>query len=113
MQKVCYIWKKIFSTDKNDENVFKLYHKVRDHCHYTGNFRGAAHDICNLRYKTPKKIPVIFHNGSSYDYHFIINQLAKEFKSQFECLGENTEKYITFLVSIKKNLITIKQLRTG
>ena len=77
-------------------------HKVRDHCHYTGKFRGAAHSICNLRYKTPKEIPVVFHNGSTYDYHFIIKQLAKEFDGQFECLGENTEKYITFSVPIKK-----------
>ena len=34
--------------------------KVKDHCHYTGKYRGAAHDICNLRYKTPKEIPVVF-----------------------------------------------------
>ena len=71
-QKVCYICKKEFSTDENDKNAFKLYHKVRDHCHYTGKFRGAAHSICNLRYKTPKEIPVVFHNGSTYDNHFII-----------------------------------------
>ena len=50
MQKVCYICKKIFSTDKNNKNVLKLYHKVRDHCHYIGKFRRAAHSICNLRY---------------------------------------------------------------
>ena len=87
-----------------NKNVFKLYHKVRDHCHYTGKFRRAAHSICNLRYKTPKEILVVFHNGSTYDYHFIIKQLAKEFDSQFECLGENTEKYITFSVPIKKEL---------
>ena len=103
-QKVCYICKKEFSTDENDKNAFKLYHKVRDHCHYTGKFRGAAHSICNLRYKTPKEIPVVFHNGSTYDYHFIINKLAKEFYGQLECLGENTEKYITFSVPIKKEL---------
>ena len=90
-QKVCYICKKEFSTDEDDENAFKLYHKVRD-CHYTRKFRGAAHSICNLRYKTPKKIPVVFHNGSTYDYHFIINHLAKEFDGQLECLGENTEQ---------------------
>ena len=48
-QKVCYICKKEFCTDKNDEKEFKLKHKVRDHCHYTGKFRGAAHNICNLR----------------------------------------------------------------
>ena len=45
MQKVCYICKELFSTDKNHGNVFKLYHKVRDHCHYSGEFRGAAHNI--------------------------------------------------------------------
>ena len=43
-------------------------------------FRGAAHSICNLIYKVPKKIPIVFHNGSTYDYHFIIKQLAEEFK---------------------------------
>ena len=102
MQKVCYICKKIFSTDKNNKNVFKLHHKVKDHCHYTGKFRGAAHSVCNLRYKTPKEVPIIFYNGSIYDCHFIINQLVKEFDGQLECLGENTEKYVTFSVTIKK-----------
>ena len=48
-QKVCYICKKELSTDENDENEFKLYQKVRDHCHYTEKFGGAAHNICNLR----------------------------------------------------------------
>ena len=90
------------------KNPFELYHKVKDHCHYTGKFRGAAHNICNLRYKTP------FHNGSTYDYDFIIKQLAKEFDGRFECLAENTEKYITFSVPIKKELdngktVTYKQ----
>ena len=70
---------------------------------YTGKFRGVAHNICNLRYKVLKSIPIVFHNGSTYDYHFIIKQLAKEFKGEFECLGENTEKYITFSVPLKKN----------
>ena len=103
-QKVCHICKEEFSTDKNDKNAFNLYRKVRDHCHYTGKFRWAAHNIYNLRYKTPKEIIVVFHNGSTYDYHFIIKQLAKEFDGQFECLGENLEKYITFSVTIKKEL---------
>ena len=87
-QKVCYICKKEF--DKSD----KKHYKVRDHCHYTGKYRGAAHDICNLR----------FHNGSTYDYHFIIKELVKEFEGNFECLGENTEKYITFSAPIKKKI---------
>ena len=73
-QKVCYICKKEFRKDDDDS---KKYHKVRDHCHYTGKFRGAAYNICNLRYKTPKEITIVFHNGSTYDYHFIINQLTK------------------------------------
>ena len=76
--------------------------KVRYHCHYTGKYRGAAHSYFNLKYQTTKKIPVAFHIGSTYDYHFIIKQLAREFKGYFECFGENTEKYITFSVPIKK-----------
>ena len=99
-QKVCYICKKGFTTyDSNKE-----YYKVKDHCHYTGKYRGAAHNICNLRYKIPKEIPIVFHNGSTYDYHFIIKQLAEEFEGEFEFLGENTEKYITFSVPIKKEI---------
>ena len=97
-QKICHICEKEFSTD----NIDKKYHKVRDHCHYTEKYRGAAHNNCNLSYKIPKEIPVVFHNGSTYDYHFIIKQLAREFKGNFECIGENTEKYITFSVPIKK-----------
>ena len=65
-------------------------------------YRGAAH-VCNLNYKTPKEIPVVFHNGSTYDYHFIIKELAEEFNGHFECLGENTEKYITFSVPIQND----------
>ena len=78
--------------------------KIRDHCHYTGKYRGAAHSICSLRYRRSKEIPVIFHNGSTYDDHFIIKQLAREFKDYFHCLGENTEKYITFFVPFEKVL---------
>ena len=70
----------------------KKYHKVRDPCHYSGKYIGAAHDICNLRYKIPKEIPVVFDNGSTYDYHFIIKELAEEFEVEFHCLGENKEK---------------------
>ena len=101
-RKVCQICKGGFCYDKNKESKLKFYHKVRDHWHYTRKFRGAVHNICNLRKKVAKKIPVIFHNGSTYDYHFIFKQLAEEVKGQFECLGENTEKYISFSVPIKK-----------
>ena len=83
-QKVYYICKKQFCTDKKYEKEFKLKQKVRNHCHYTGKFRGVAHRICNLRYKISREIPVIFHNGSTYDYHFIIKQLAEELKGEFK-----------------------------
>ena len=56
-QKVCYICEKRFSTD--DDN--KKYHKIRDHCHYTGKYRKAAYDICNLKHKTPTEISIAFH----------------------------------------------------
>ena len=50
----------------------KNYLKVKDHCHYRGKYRGAAHSIYNLKYIIPKEIPVVFHNGLNCDYHFII-----------------------------------------
>ena len=114
-QKVCYICKKRFSTDDNNGIAFngvalnKEYHKLKDHRYYAGKYGSAAHSICNLRYKTPKEIPVIFHNGSTNDYHFIRKELAEEFRGQFECLGENTEKYITFLVPIEKQITRINK----
>ena len=60
--------------------------------------------MCNLRYKVPKEIPIVFHNGSTYDSHFIIKELVKDFEGNFECLVENIEKYITFSVSLKKKI---------
>ena len=103
VQRRCYICKKKFTT--NDNN--KKYHKVRDHCHYTGKDRGAAHHICNLRYKIPKEIPLVFHNDSTHDYHFVIKEQAEEFEGEFECLGKNTEKYITFSVPMKNEITKI------
>ena len=100
MQKFVIYVKKYLVLIITTKNIIK----VKDHCHYTGEYRGAAHDICNLRYKIPKEIPVVFHNGSTYDYHFIIKELAEEFEGEFECLGENTEKYITFSVPMKKEI---------
>ena len=46
--------------------------KVKDHCHYKGEYRGTGHRICNLKYSVHKKIPRVFHNGSNYDYYFVI-----------------------------------------
>ena len=94
--------KKIVKFTKN-----KSYGKVRDHWHYTGKYGGAAHSICNLKLNVPNEIPAVFHNGSSYDYHFIIKELANKFEEQLECLGENTRKYKTLSVAIKKEATKI------
>ena len=64
-----YICKEKF---ENKYVKYKRYYKVRDHCRYTGQYRGAAKTICNLNYSVPKEIPIVFHNGSNYDYHYII-----------------------------------------
>ena len=85
----------------------KKYRKVRDHFHYTKVYRGAVHDICNLKYSVPENIPIVFHNGSNYDSHSIIKELAEEFRKQFTCLGENTEKYKTPAVPIEKQVTGI------
>ena len=75
--KYCHICKKKFWYDKHNKNKFNNYRKVRDRDHYTGKFREAAHSICNLRYKVQREIPIVIHNGSTYNYHLIIKKLAK------------------------------------
>ena len=71
--------------------------KVRDHCHYTGRYRGAAHNKCNLNYSKPKDVPVFFHNLSGYDSHLFIRSLASpKPKEYIKCIPNNEEKYITF-----------------
>ena len=92
-----YLWKIILKKLSKSIN----YWKVRDHRHYTGKYRGTPHSICNLKYNVPNEIPVVFHNGSNYDYYFIIKELANK------CLGENTEKYKTLAVPIEKEVTNI------
>ena len=71
------------------------YKKVRDHDHLTGEYRGAAHNKCNLKYGWRHvKIPVIFHNLKGYDSHFIIK--AFESDKKIKCIPNSTEKYISF-----------------
>ena len=91
----------------------KKYCKVRDHCHYTEEYRGPVHSICNLKHNVPKRNPIVFHNGSNYDYYFVIKELAEEFKKEFTCLGENTEKYIALRVSIEKEVTRIDKNGEG
>ena len=89
----CWICKGEF-----DDTVDK---KVKDHCHYTGRFRGAAHNSCNLKYKKPKFIPVVFHNLSGYDSHLFIKNLGYT-DGNIDCIPNNEEKYISFT----KNTVT-------
>ena len=64
----------------------KKYRKARDNRNYGGEYRGAAHGICNLKYSVPKEMAVNFHNGSNYNCHFIIKELSEEFEGQFPSL---------------------------
>ena len=99
-QETYHMCEEKFCMDKDNEN-YKNKRKVKDHCHYTGKFSGAAHSKCNLNYKIPKDIPIIIHNAS-YDTHFIIIQLAEELKGKLNCMEENMEKYITLSLPINK-----------
>ena len=99
-QEICYICKEKFCMDKDDKNYINK-RKVKDHCHYTGKFRGAAYSICNLNCNVQKEIPIIIHNAS-YDTYFMLNKLTVEFKGVLNCIGDNMEKYRTFSVPIKK-----------
>jgi hypothetical protein len=74
-------------------------HKVRDHCHLTGEYRGAACNECNLKCKTPGFIPVILHNFSEYDSHFIVKELGFD-EGRIEVIPNTEEKYISYTKSI-------------
>ena len=77
--------------------------RVRDHCHLTGAYRGAAHE-CNINYKFTGKIPVVLHNLRGYDSHLIMQSLGKLKSEKISCIPNSTEKYISFTVG---NLVFI------
>ncbi|XP_069102163.1 uncharacterized protein [Argopecten irradians] len=70
--------------------------KVRDHCHITGLYRGAAHESCNLNYKYPSYVPCVFHNLRGYDSHLICQSVGLFQDEDIQCIPNNTEKYISF-----------------
>ena len=82
----CWIWDKLF--DLVDE-------KVRDHCHISGKFRGAAHFSCNANLKISNKVPVIFHNLRGYDSHLIIREISN-FDVKVDVIPNGLEKYMAF-----------------
>ena len=98
--RVCHICEDLLNDDK-----------VRDHCHLTGKYRGAAHSKCNLDYKLPKFYPVIFHNLSGYDTHMFIKELAEmrdplqvvgltKTKGEIDCIARTEENYVSFKKTI-------------
>ena len=90
----CWICKGEFDDkDKNKE-------KVKNHCHYTGRYRGAAHNECNLNYRKPNFTPVVFHNLSGYDSHLFIKNLGFS-EGHIDCIPSNEEKYISFSKKIE------------
>ena len=88
--KTCHICLKKFKPDER---------KVRDHCHYTREYRGAAHTKCNLEYKVPGHIPMILHNLSGYDSHLFIRELSKHM-GRMGVIAKNKEDYISFSVKV-------------
>ena len=95
----CWICKKLI--DNDDE-------KVRDHCHVTGKFRGAAHWDCNINFQLTKNVPVIFHNLRGYDSHLIFNELDK-FDVKIKVIPNGLEKYMAFFLN--KNLVFIDSMQ--
>ena len=97
----CWICKGEFDDkDKKKE-------KVKDHCHYTGRYRGAAHNECNLNYRKPNFTPVVFHNLSGYDSHLFIKNLGFS-EGNIDCIPSNEEKYISFSKKIEVKSYTKK-----
>ena len=84
-----------FTPLKSGDNI-----KVRDHCHYTGLYRGAAHLLYNLRYKIPSYIPVVFHNLAGYGAHLFIRELPK-YTTGMGVIAKNTEDYISFSIKVE------------
>ena len=84
----CWICKKLIDNDEE---------KVRDHCHVTGKFRGAAHWNCNINFQLTKKVPAIFHNLRGYDSHLIFYEFDK-FDEQINVIQKGLKKYMTFFL---------------
>ena len=80
--------------------LLNLVDRVRDHCHFTGRYRGAAHSQCNLKYSKPNNISVFFHNLTGYDSHLFIKKLNVT-SGDIDCIPNNEEKYISFSKTIK------------
>ena len=95
----CWICKKLI--DNDDE-------KVRNHCHVTGKFRGAAHWDCNINFQLTKNVPVIFHNLTGYDSHLMFS-VVHNFNLKINVIPNRLEKYMVLFLG--KNLVFIDSMR--
>ena len=95
----CWICKKLIDNDEE---------KLRDHCHVTSKFRGAAHWNCNIDLQLTKNVPEIFHNLRGYDSHLIFCELDK-FDAKISVISNGLEKYMTFFLN--KNLLFIGSIQ--
>ena len=87
--------------------------RVRDHCHLTGKYRGAAHKECNLRMRTPEFVPILFHNLEGYDSHLFVKSLGLS-DGKISCIPKTDEKYISFSKQIvMETVIEEKSMKTG
>ena len=93
----CWICKTLIDHDEE---------KVRDHCHITGKFRGAAHCICNINFQLNKKVPVIFYNLRGYDSHLIFSEVNKS-DVKISVISNELEKYIAFFLIEIQYLLTV------
>ena len=96
---ICWICSKLI---KNSDD------KVRDHCHITGKYRGAAHWSCNINLRITKKLPVIFHDLKGYNSHLIFKELSK-FNVKVSVIPNGLEKYMAF--TINENLVFIDSMK--
>ena len=97
----CHICLKEFNDPKNK--------KVRDHCHHTSLYGGAAHNNCNLKYRIPDYIPIVFHNLSGCDAHLFIKELGRKFnKNDIGFIAENKEKYTSFYIKMNVKLAGVR-----
>ena len=88
---------------------------VRDHCHFTGQFRGGAHNQCNLNYKIDKKkykLPIVFHNLRGYDAQLIFQKIKRK-HGKFNVIPNNSERYISFEVGRLKFLDSMQFVSCG
>ena len=99
LSNICWIRNKLSDVSDN---------KVRDYCHVTGTYRGAAHWSCNVNFKMTKKVPVIFHNLEDYDSHLIFKELSK-FNLKISVTSNGLEKYMAF--TINRNIVFIDSMQ--